>query len=482
MAGGRTYAGVIFVVISIVILFSTFIGKWGGGEALAVEEEVADPRTYGGVITEGSSLTVLTPEIADFSNNAGIIEVHPPLPEGVVIFQNNWSMGEKTLDAYEGDLCIISMNGGIGCIDSNEIDGTVDWHYPPIENSVFSSVSVGGNHVCGILELHEGSEIYCWGSNTNGQLGNHSDFFSEGGVLVSNPEGLVWNSVATGETHTCASTSENSVYCWGMGALGQIGNEKLDDSIFPTEIFVNDDSEILSLEAGQNHNCVLFSANVVECWGWNGWSQIGDGTFEDRMVPTGINISSEGEITKLFLGPRSTCILSEKSEVFCWGENSNGQISDDLGDSVSVSREIIFSGQIRSLLIGDEEICILSEEGNVICDRVKNTPLFSLKGVARISEFGSHMCFVSGDGMVSCHNWDDGARDELVHWKIGLAEIPVKLSAGQISGVPVQNYNGMHNVFYNGTESLNFEVIIFSSRKNFAYGWGPNSIGSRVRS
>ena len=48
MAGGRAYAGVIFVVISIVILFSTFIGKWGEGDALAVEEEVADPRTYGG--------------------------------------------------------------------------------------------------------------------------------------------------------------------------------------------------------------------------------------------------------------------------------------------------------------------------------------------------------------------------------------------------------------------------------------------------
>ena len=451
--------GSVLAVLVIILLFSIYFLN-GGEVGIGDSRERDSNDQYGAkIITEGSSFSLLLNE-GDIVNDYQTVEIIPPLPTGIKLFKDNWSLGEKTLDMFGEKICVVSMNGGFGCLDSSEITTPITWHYPPEENSVYSAVSVGGNHYCSILELEEGSEIYCWGSNTNGQLGNHSEYFPEEAVKVSKPEVLIWDNIVTGESHSCASTFENSVYCWGMGSLGQIGNGNLGDSIIPSKVNFEVNSEILVLEAGQNHNCVLFSSNIVECWGWNGWGQIGDGTFEDRASPSKVNLSEGIVIIDLFLGSLSSCVLSEEMEIFCWGDNSNKQISNGASDSILLPSKIGYSGEVQGLLIGDDEICILSIEGNVICDKNRMISLIDLEMDVRQIEYGKFMCFVSDIGIVSCHNWEDGAKSEEIHWIIGMSEIPTRFTKGQISGVPLQNYNGVHKVFFNGSESMDFDIVI----------------------
>ena len=97
-----------------------------------------------------------------------------------------------------------------------------------------TQISVGDAHSCA---LTSGNQIYCWGLNQNGQLGDGT-----GGSagdrrhtpgLVSMPGGLTVTSIASGEEQTCAVTSTNAAYCWGKGDSGQLGDGNGTDSALP---------------------------------------------------------------------------------------------------------------------------------------------------------------------------------------------------------------------------------------------------------
>jgi alpha-tubulin suppressor-like RCC1 family protein len=63
---------------------------------------------------------------------------------------------------------------------------------------------------------------YCWGMNTNGQVGDGSTTNRPAPVVVAG--GLTLASLAAGGLHTCGVTSGGAAYCWGSGNLGQLGD------------------------------------------------------------------------------------------------------------------------------------------------------------------------------------------------------------------------------------------------------------------
>ncbi|UZN02971.1 RCC1 domain-containing protein [Cellulomonas sp. S1-8] len=90
-----------------------------------------------------------------------------------------------------------------------------------------TDVSTGGGSSCA---LTSDGEIWCWGSNSDGQLGSTSvppGTTSELPVLVDRalmPPGVTFTAVSIGTRHTCAIGTDDQVYCWGLGtALGYVG-------------------------------------------------------------------------------------------------------------------------------------------------------------------------------------------------------------------------------------------------------------------
>ena len=62
-------------------------------------------------------------------------------------------------------------------------------------------MSVGGNHICAILD---DSSLQCWGENSNGQLGDGTTIDRLTMTEVSLPTGRTAVSVSAGHDHTCA--------------------------------------------------------------------------------------------------------------------------------------------------------------------------------------------------------------------------------------------------------------------------------------
>ena len=149
----------------------------------------------------------------------------------------------------------------------------------------FKTVSAGKLHTCA---LDSTGQAYCWGRNSDGQLGDGSTNTSNVPVPVSGPPFIA---IAAGTSHTCGLTSAGVLYCWGKNDKGQLGTGNTASINSPTAVAGG--LQFASVSVGENHTCgvtkdpvTLSPSPLVYCWGDNQFGQLGDGTLTDRPAPT----------------------------------------------------------------------------------------------------------------------------------------------------------------------------------------------------
>lgn len=95
----------------------------------------------------------------------------------------------------------------------------------------WQQVSTGGSHACAATAA---GELWCWGLNASGQLGDGTTTQATSPVQVG--AGTAWTTVATGATFSCATTAQAAVRCWGDNADGQLGLGDLTSRTSPAEV------------------------------------------------------------------------------------------------------------------------------------------------------------------------------------------------------------------------------------------------------
>src|SRR5699024_10393103 len=89
------------------------------------------------------------------------------------------------------------------------------------DGTQWQQFSVGLAHACAITT---GGELYCWGRNHSGQLGNDMVDEADSPVLVEHDRS--WRQVSASYRFTCAIDVDDGLYCWGDNTFGQLGNGK----------------------------------------------------------------------------------------------------------------------------------------------------------------------------------------------------------------------------------------------------------------
>src|SRR5690606_13354102 len=104
-------------------------------------------------------------------------------------------------------------------------------------------------------------------------------------VAVQAPEGVVLSGVVAGAWHTCAHGSDDELYCWGANADGQLGDGTTTDRSTPVAVQAPAGVMLSGVVAGGWHTCAHGSDGKLYCWGWNVDGQLGDGTNTSRLTP-----------------------------------------------------------------------------------------------------------------------------------------------------------------------------------------------------
>jgi alpha-tubulin suppressor-like RCC1 family protein len=225
-------------------------------------------------------------------------------------------------------------------------------------------LAAGSNHTCALLS--ESQVLKCWGQNKNGQLGNGTKVDSAGAVYVEGVEGLRFASLTAGDRHTCASTLNGNVLCWGFNQYGQLGDGTNEISTLPVEV-LNIDKEIAVVTAGFYHTCGLTFDGIVNCWGDNTYGQLGDGSTTQQWTPVLTN-GLGSTVLNIAAGSFHTCAVLADQSAMCWGINQDGQLGN--GNTFMQLLPVQVTGlgaAVVQLEAGAMTTCGLTDNGGAKC-------------------------------------------------------------------------------------------------------------------
>jgi alpha-tubulin suppressor-like RCC1 family protein len=241
---------------------------------------------------------------------------------------------------------------------------------PPIGSGALK-VAAGDHHSCAIA----GTALKCWGSGISGQLGTGSSATTYYAVssMVTNA-----SSVAAGGNTTCVVTTAAGVVCFGANDSGQVGAPGGPNQIMTTPATVGI-SGVVQVSVGAQHACALKSDSTVWCWGDNSADQLGNGTTGGgTWIPQRVSLGLSG-IVQISAGAHHTCALRNDGIVWCWGDNSFGQLGNGSGGpsagpaakqaNVPVGVELL-GGSIRnarSVAAGSSTTCLSDATKQVWC-------------------------------------------------------------------------------------------------------------------
>jgi alpha-tubulin suppressor-like RCC1 family protein len=164
----------------------------------------------------------------------------------------------------------------------------------------------------------------CWGDNTFGGLGLGSVSLHRTPVEIHAPGGHAWTHVWSGRVHTCATTDDGALWCWGDDGKGEISANVargIDqpclaglpcDAAIPTAAPVGAPDAVV---VGSEYTCTL-AAGKVHCWGTDVRNVLGVPNPNGHAVT---NVA--GDWDSISGGDRGLCGFSTGSRVpSCWGD------------------------------------------------------------------------------------------------------------------------------------------------------------------
>lgn len=182
------------------------------------------------------------------------------------------------------------------------------------------AVAAGATHS---LALREDGVLFAWGGNDYGQLGNGSTMDSSTPIEVLLPAGCKPRSISAGSYHSVvACSSDGSVYAWGLGASGQVGNGTWSwVNTIPTHVSIPED--VFKVVAGGSHTLALTRGSVF-AWGDNSWGQLGDGTQTSSNTP--IEVARSWGMTDVAAGAQHSMYIDRMGTLVTFGRNDKGQL------------------------------------------------------------------------------------------------------------------------------------------------------------
>lgn len=297
-----------------------------------------------------------------------------------------------------GFACAVMDDGGVRCWGSNsrgnlgpaksDIDAATPVQVPGVANA--TEIIVGGDSgssgdiACAITKDRD---VWCWGGVQ--MIPNNNDSKTEPRAI---PElkGIV--SLALGGGNGYAVKPDGKVWGWGSSAFNTMNDGNKGSGPDKPLHEIPGVTNAKHVTAGLNHACVALGDGTVSCWGYSGkqqsataiagvagatalYTEAGRDTTcaatKDAMLCWGD--SQEPKPMKALAGAKKVigrnhmCAIADDGSVWCWGDNTFGQLGDDGKTRYEPTKVKTLAKRAVDLAVGHVFTCAALEDGSAAC-------------------------------------------------------------------------------------------------------------------
>ena len=165
---------------------------------------------------------------------------------------------------------------------------------------------------------------YGWGYNQFGQIGDGTvtEHSSEAITLAA---GVTSTAISAGYGHSLAIGSDGNLYAWGYNEYGQVGNGTLTEQNTPEVVTLATGVTPTAISAGQYHSLAIGSDGKLYAWGYNATGQLGNGTATDEESPKAITLGAGVIPVAIAARTEDSYAIGSNGKLYAWGTTEAGR-------------------------------------------------------------------------------------------------------------------------------------------------------------
>ena len=169
-------------------------------------------------------------------------------------------------------------------------------------------------------------ELWVWGTGGSGRLGGNTTI-SRSTPVTTFAGGANWKQVACGFEHTAAIKTDGTLWTWGGGLSGQLGNNTTISRSTPVTTFTGG-TDWKQVSSGYRHSAAIKTDGTLWTWGDNGYGQLGNNTTTFR--PTPVTTFAGGTNWKQVAGGNGhTAAIKTDGTLWTWGSGGSGRLGNN---------------------------------------------------------------------------------------------------------------------------------------------------------
>lgn len=292
-------------------------------------------------------------------------------PDGNVTFKQIDGGENFTCGIRQSDSNVECWGLGTGATYKNDDYGQAR----PPQGVAFKQLSAGKYHACGVKT---DGYAQCWGWNDVPY--ENDDIPSPAGTFVGQatpPKDVVFSSVSTGYYHSCGLKPDGSADCWGYNYGYTTSIHESSDYLGQAE---DRAGPFTQMSSGAWHNCAIRTSDgSIECWGGNAYGQSKPPAYRFKKVAAGQHFTCgiradsdpnndgdvacwgsntyfqapakvDGPFVDLAAGDLFACAKRADGTMDCWGYYLYGQNKEP-------------TGKFSTFGLGDAHGCAVYSEG-----------------------------------------------------------------------------------------------------------------------
>lgn len=198
-----------------------------------------------------------------------------------------------------------------------------------------------------MLALKEDGTVWAWGYNAQGQLGDNTQItrYAPVQVLAEGADGYLKDIVyiAAGDCFSAAINKNGEVYTWGYNKNGQLGDGSTANKYTPVRVKAGL-TGIIKVDCALNHMVALKSDGSVYTWGYNNAGKLGDGSTVQKTIPVEMLLNGNEYIKDAIdvsVSNNDTYVLRADGSVIAVGAGANGALGNDNNANSSIPVEVL---------------------------------------------------------------------------------------------------------------------------------------------